>query len=311
MLTLKKQMIFGVVALAMIGSLVWCATSAAVPVRKGNSLVIGYSAKIFYNADPRDVIGLTKVWARLADSKLKFSSETDVVFYKTTADAECALANNEVDILVMIPEEYVHMRASIPLSPVLSADYGKNFYDELILMVRMDSGVTRVAQLRGKNLRVEAGQKGSIPIQWLDSLLAARVLPEPQGFFAGISEFPKASQVIMPVFFGQADACLTSRNSFNILSELNPQLGRQMLVLERSPGFVTGLITVRKDIRNPRRDTLVEILQEMQNDPKGKQLLTLFRCNRLGPFRPEHLASVEKVLRESRVRSSGLARRKR
>jgi len=194
--------------------------------------------------------------------------------------------------------------------PVLSADYGKSFYDELILLVRKESGVTRVAQLRGKSLRVEAGQKGSIPIKWLDSVLAAKALPEPQGFFAGISEFSKASQVIMPVFFGQADACLTSRNSFNILSELNPQLGRQMLVLERSPGFATGIIAVRKDIRNPRRDNMVEILQEMQSDPKGKQLLTLFRCNRLVPFRPEHLASVEKVLWECRSRSSSQARRK-
>jgi len=308
---LKKQMSFGVVALAMIGSLIWCATSAAESVRKSDSLVIGYSTQVFYNVDPRDVIGLTKVWARLADSKLKFSSETAVVFYKTTAEAENALANNEVDILVMIPEEFVHMRASIPLAPVLSADYGKSFYDELILLVRKDSGITRVAQLRGKNLRVEAGQKGSIPIQWLDTLLASRVLPEPQGFFAGINEFPKASQVIMPVFFGQADACLTSRNSFNTLSELNPQLGSQMLVLERSPGFATGIIAVRRDIRNSRRDAMVEILQEMQNDPKGKQLLTMFRCNRLVPFKAEHLATVERVLRESRVRSSGPARRKR
>jgi phosphonate transport system substrate-binding protein len=92
--------------------------------------------------------------------------------------------------------------------------------------------------------------------------------------------------------------------------ELNPQLGRQLRVLERSPGFVTGILAVRKDIHNPRRDAMVETLQEMHTDPKGRQLLTLFRCNRLVPFVAEHLASVEKVLREHRGGSAGQPHRR-
>jgi hypothetical protein len=35
----------------------------------------------------------------------------------------------------------------------------------------------------------------------------------------------------------------------------------------------------------------------MHNDPKGKQVLTLFRINRLVPIRAEHLASIEKVVK--------------
>ncbi len=49
----------------------------------------------------------------------------------------------------------------------------------------------------------------------------------------------------------------------------------------------------------------------MHNDPKGKQLLTLFRINRLVEFKSEHLASVEKVIKEHHNRIEKLARRKR
>jgi ABC-type phosphate/phosphonate transport system substrate-binding protein len=201
------------------------------------------------------------------------------------------------------------MRETIPLLPVLTADYGKNFYDELLLLVRNDRGITRVGQLRNKSLRIESGQQGSIPIQWLDILLLGRGSSDSRGFFSAIIDHPKASQAILPVFFGQADACIASLNSFETLAELNPQLGRHLRILEKSPGFATGIITVRRDVRNQRRDAMLEALLEMHTDPKGKQLLTLFRINRLVPFRGEHLAAVEKVIREHRGRYNATARR--
>ena len=273
-------------------------------------LVVGYSSQVFYNIDPRDAIGLTKVWVQLVDRRLKSSAETLVVFYKDIKDAESALAKNEVDIIVLISEEFLTLRETIPLLPVLTADYGKNFYDELLLLVRDDRGITRVGQLRNKSLRIESGQKGSIPMQWLNTLLLARGSSDARVFFSSVTDHPKASQAILPVFFGQADACLASLNSFEMMAEMNPQLGRHLRILEKSPGFATGVIAVRKDVQNQRRDAMLEALREMHTDPKGKQLLTLFRINRLVPFRGEHLAAVDKVIREHRGRSAGVVQRK-
>ena len=273
-------------------------------------LVVGYSSQVFYNIDPRDAIGLTKVWVQLVDRRLKSSAETLVVFYKDIRDAEFALAKNEVDIIVLISEEFLTLRETVPLLPVLTADYGKNFYDELLLLVRDDRGITRIGQLRNKSLRIESGQKGSIPMQWLNTLLLARGSSDAHVFFSSVTDHPKASQAILPVFFGQADACLASLNSFEMMAEMNPQLGRHLRILEKSPGFATGVIAVRKDVRNQRRDAMLEALREMHTDPKGKQLLTLFRINRLVPFRGEHLAAVEKLIREHRGISAGAGRRK-
>lgn len=273
-------------------------------------LVVGYSPLLFYNINPRDAIGLTKVWVQMVDRRLKFSGETSVVLFKDLRDAESAMAKNEVDIIVLIAEEFLTLRETVPLLPVLTADYGKHFYDELLLLVRDDRGITRVGQLRNKSLRIETGQKGSIPMQWLDTLLLASGSSDSRGFFSSVTEYPKATQTILPVFFGQADACLASLNSFDTLAELNPQLSRHLRILEKSPGFATGIIAVRKDVQNQRRDAMLEALLEMHTDPKGKQLLTLFRINRLIPFRAEHLAAVEKVLREHRGRTDSAARRK-
>lgn len=274
------------------------------------ALVVGYSKQVFYNVDPNDIMGLTKVWARIVDRKMGNSRDSRVILFRTMAEAESALKSADVDIVVLLPEEFLSLRERVPITAVMSADYGKNFYNELVLMVRNDSGISRVDQLRGKSLRIESGQKGLLPIQWLDTYLMARVSTDAERFFAGISLYPSAAQVIMPVFFGQADACLASRTSFEEMAELNPQIGRRMRILASSPGFVTGIIAVRKDVRNVRRDDLLKVLQRMQDDPKGRQLLTLFRINRLVEFRPEHMSSIEKVLREHRNRFARNARRK-
>jgi phosphonate transport system substrate-binding protein len=277
----------------------------------GRPVVVGFSGKVFFNVDPRDAIGLTRVWMQTADRPVKGAGQSTVVFLRDVEAMEKALKKNEVDIVVLIAQEFFQLRDRIPLAPVLSADYGKHFFDELLLLVRTDSGITRLEQLRGKSIRIESCRKGSVPLRWLDSYLMTRLATNSLSFFSAIREYTKASQVIMPLFFSQIDACLASRDSFETMSEMNPQIGRSLRVLETSPGFVTGLIAVRRDIRNPRRDALVKALRDMNNDPKGRQLLTLFRINRLVDFRAEHLVSIDRVMKESRDKGEAVSRRKR
>jgi ABC-type phosphate/phosphonate transport system substrate-binding protein len=264
-------------------------------------LIIAFTPQAFFNVDPRDAIGAAKIWINTADRKLGNVTESKVMSFSTQSEVEDALTRNEVDILVSIADEFINLRDTYSLAPVLSTDYGRNFYDELLLLVHAESGINSVEQLRGKNLRIEGGQKGAIPMKWLQSLLHSKRISSPREFFSSINEFPKASQIVMPVFFGHADSCIASRTSFETMAELNPQLGRKLRILEKSPGFATGIISVRKGVKNRRRDALIDALREMDSNQKGKQVLTIFRINRLVPFRAEHLASIERLFREIRI----------
>jgi phosphonate transport system substrate-binding protein len=232
------------------------------------------------------------------DTKIKAGRNTKVILFKDLDDVKRALKANEVDIIICIPEEFIKLRESVPLKPVLSSDYGKHFYDDLILLVRNDSGISQLEQLRRKNLRIESGQKGTLPMKWLDSLLMAKLSTSAQKLFANVTLSPKASQVVLPLFFGQTDASLVSRASFETMVELNPQLGRTLRILEKSPRFATGIIAVRRDVSDPQRDVMVAAFRDIHTDPKGRQILTLFRINRLVDFKAEHLSATEKVLKE-------------
>ena len=123
-------------------------------------------------------------------------------------------------------------------------------------------------------------------------------VPDVKCFFASYKEAMKPSQAVIPVFFRQADACITTRNFFEVLSELNPQLRKEIMVLKESRPIATGVIAVSKNLSIQKRDALHEFLENSHQDPQGKQLLTMFRMDRLVPFRPEYLASIEAFLKE-------------
>ncbi|HTP65809.1 MAG TPA: PhnD/SsuA/transferrin family substrate-binding protein [Geobacteraceae bacterium] len=149
--------------------IVCCAAASAMEVNgrsgadNGKPLVIGFTHQVFYSVDPRDAMSLAKTWVNAVDRKLNNPAETKVIYLSSSQETESALTRDEVDIIVMLSEDFVRLRENFGLVPVLSADYGKRFYDELLLLVRVDSGITRLGQLRGKSLRIEGGRRGRFP----------------------------------------------------------------------------------------------------------------------------------------------------
>jgi hypothetical protein len=69
-------------------------------------------------------------------------------------------------------------------------------------------------------------------------------------------------------------------------------------VLARSGDMVGGVISLRADFDPSQKDRVIGILESLDKDPQGKQLLRLFRVDRLAPFRGEYLVSTEAMLAE-------------
>ncbi len=300
-------------ALALLCFLVWCPSSHAETGQRsipdGNeTIVFGYTPQIFYNVDPKDAIELVDAWSRITEKKLGGKITIVSITYKTLAEAELALVNSEVDFLIMIPEDLIELRKYSDLEPVLTADFGEDFYNNLLMLVQDGSGITQIDQLRGKKLMIDMGQQGTIPMKWLESVLKTQGLPKAEEFFGSITECNKGNQALLPVFFGKADVALVGRNHFEISVELNPQIGHRLRILKRSPGFITGVLALNNNIRKKDHDKIISILKEMHTEPRGKQIMTLFRINRLIPFVPEHMASIEELIIENKDKTTISAR---
>ena len=135
---------------------------------------------------------------------------------------------------------------------------------------------------------------------WLSALLMERGLAPASRFFTAIRLADKPRRAVLPVFFGQADACLISQSAFAVMTELNPQISAKTAILERSPGFVNLLTCATEHMEAGDRQRLVEETVSMHGHSDGQQVLTIIQMKRFFPFEPDDFKATEAVYRRYR-----------
>ena len=263
------------------------------------SLTLGFSDRMFYDVDPNDARAITRVWIETLIRKINSAVEdpgSKTIIFHDLPSIIRTLQAEEVDLLILPPLEYLRIEQEVPVEPILTGVVGETFPYEYILLVRRNRGSESLEGLRGKKLVLDG--KGSIPRMWLDTFLLKDGLPESRAFFDTIKEVNKTSQAVLPVFFGQADACLVPLQSFETMVELNPQLAEELTALITSPGFCIGLVCARQDVYEKYKAFIQEGLSVLNTEPQGQQLLTIFRLDQALLFEPVHLEAVRKLVEE-------------
>lgn len=262
------------------------------------SAVIGYSSSIFTHLVKENAQAAAKLWSNFVIRKKNGTAETRI--FKNFSEMEKELKAGKIDLIILLSNEYLGLKSRGLLEPLFISARGEELYDTFILVTRKDSGIHSLRELKGKSFLQLSGSACEIHRLWFDMLMMKLGVREPEQFFSSLKEVIGPSQAIMPVFFKRADACILSRRSFEVIAELNPQLRNELQIIDGSTPVATGVICIRKSCNGRQREGLIEVLETLNRDVEGRQLLTLFRMNRLITFRPEYLASMEDFLREYR-----------
>ena len=276
----------------------YCQEKGEAPVSEPRVLKIGYMANSFAEVDVKDAMAALQVWGDviLSNMEEKFTAEQRI-FYDIQELVD-AVKNNRADMVGISTLEYFKVKREMPLEVTMASVTGGKVEQEFVLLVRKDKKIKKLSQLRGKKLIVETGGRGDIGLLWLDTLFLKGGLPECSKVFRSIERAGKASQAVLPVFFGQADACIVTRGAFDTTTELNPQLGRELEVLAESPGYMISVVCFREDVDEKDKKTIMEITSKMHESPKGQQILTLFRVDKIVYLEPGYFDSIEKLIDE-------------
>jgi phosphonate transport system substrate-binding protein len=131
---------------------------------------------------------------------------------------------------------------------------------------------------------------------WISTILDERHLGPIEQFFGPVITDTKVSRVVLPVFFGQADACLTSKRGFDTMCELNPQVGKDLTGIASSPPMVMCFYAFRKNYHNPSRERFIKVHTALLDSAAGRQLATLFQFDDLTVRDARCLASALSIL---------------
>jgi hypothetical protein len=87
-----------------------------------------------------------------------------------------------------------------------------------ILLVRRDLGARSLNDLQNRDIIVLTSGVGWIGRLWMDVTTLRHGHTASEHFYGKITRAESGSRAVLPVFFGQSDACVVTKRSFETLA---------------------------------------------------------------------------------------------
>jgi len=285
------QLSLWLILLTMAGFVPVLETTAVEP--DPSVLHVAFVTSAFKGINKADAVAAFSVWAEQLARNRDISVKAVVTAHADAGALGRAIRAKKADLIAVSGLEFLHIRTAVPIDPLyIGTRQGSPFF-RLLLLVRQDAAIDDVHGLAGHEVLLQSQGPMTGPREWLDIIIHKSGLP--QGSVRA-KDVVKASDSILPVFFGKHVACVATEESFRAMVELNPQVGRTLRVLRKSPPLALAIICIRRDYREFRREAIEE-MGALQGTLRGQQILALLRYNEMIPFDEEKLATTRALLK--------------
>ena len=247
-----------------------------------------------------------QVWIQRMGQELSIVIDPKII--SPTPEIQERTRKGQVDAVAINVIEYRPIAELLDSNQIITSA-GASGLDQYMILVKQDSGIRQLGDLKGRRLCMLKNPKMCVAPAWLNNILDEGHHGPAEQFFGSMAADAKFSRVVLPVFFGQADACLTSKHGFDTMCELNPQVARELKVLASSPAMVVNFYIFRKNYQSPNREKLLRAFLSLRATPAGGQLAALFQFDELSVQHAACLAPALGVLdaadRARSARSAG------
>lgn len=208
-----------------------------------------------------------------------------------------ALRNQTADIGFMGPLQYLLAHEQAGAVPILGEVYGGQAWYVARIFVRKDSGVTKLADLRGKTIAFTDPLSSSGYLYPLETfrkagLIATRDAVEQyfrKVYFAGGDE--QAMRAVLNKF---VDAAGVGQYSFNLL---RAEEREEMTFIAESPRIPSHCVVARKGLDAPTVTAFQEALLALNAGPNRALLKKLYNVDGYVKVTPETFAETERIAR--------------
>ncbi|MEO8592047.1 MAG: PhnD/SsuA/transferrin family substrate-binding protein [Candidatus Solibacter sp.] len=255
------------------------------------------SGKTLNSLNRNDSRAAIKAWFDIVARQRGFLLDSKVDVVDSVMEMRERLQNHSVELLMLSITDYLELESSRLAVPALthapsSEGVGLHSY---FLLAKTSSSAATISSLRGKSILVSSRNGSNTGLAWIDVLLGSEKPERAASFFASAQVVEKPQACILPLFFGRVDACVVDEVNFNLAKEMNPQVG-QLKVLARSRPLIESIITTAEP--RPYQNELIEAMLSLHESPGGRQLLTVFRTERLVRIQPGDLDSARELWRD-------------
>ncbi|MFH0725136.1 MAG: PhnD/SsuA/transferrin family substrate-binding protein [Pseudomonadota bacterium] len=257
----------------------------------------GFSASAFSGVNRNDAEAAFKAFLISVGRRRGYDLQVSTQIFDDPTDFETAINQGKVQLAIINTWSFIGMEIREVAEPLFSTiEDGITGYRYLLLTAR-EGREMMLGDLRGKEIPLMNAGRCALMGVWLDTLLMGNGVKKQSGFFSRMEGVDKPSAAVLPVFFGKKTACVVDEGGFRIMKELNPQIGEKLQVAATSEPLLAHVLCLARSW--PQQGTLrqdsIQALRELDREPAGKQVMTLFKISGLAPFQETHLDTVRRL----------------
>ena len=261
------------------------------------TLNVGFVSASFQNVNRADAESAFGVLAKTVGRQRGYCVTTRTKIFETADEIEAAVKTGGVNVAIVDSWKYVSMNPAGYMTPCFVTSEQGQAAKKYLLLTRRDSGLNTPAALRGKTIVELEVANSNAGRAWLDTLLLENHWGAQTDFFGGVTFASKPALTVLPVFFSKMPACLVDQTSFELMSELNPQVGKELQAIAVSEPYVDNVVCLSTNgwPSEKNRQETIDILANLHKEPAGQQILTLFKVGPMVPFRNDQLETVRQL----------------
>lgn len=263
-------------------------------------LNVGLGRNGFTGINQTDARAALKIFTQSMGRRKGYDLDVTVLTFDSEKELADAITSDSLNLIVVQASYYLQEKLDSLLEPLgLPVESGQGAH-EYLLLVGKDSPYQNLGDLRGKRILLFESIICNLSQYWIETVLMDEENEPFDGYFLSARIEHKPSKVILPVFFGQADACVIHRPALDILRELNPQIGRRLRAIEISKPLVDALVCMsKKDHLTPAcRKDVIDAMFSIDSDVYGQQILMLFKAEGLVRFKEEDLSNTRALVKK-------------
>ena len=250
-------------------------------------IVMGGSSLALRNATKQDAeVAFNSVLDEaLANTEIK----VHVSVYETTEEVYTAFDKGEIDGIFGSPLEFMGRMDQLG-DESMALNYRENGVKQsFVLIARSGNTKPNITDLKGKRLTLAKIQ--DLEALYLNTLLLRNKLPEIPEFFSERQDAKNSNVAIMDVFFNKSDATIVRESEYLTAIELNPQIGKKLVVIDKSVPFLPAIGGVRKTFDKQKVIKLMHDLERVSDNKRGSRILTLSQASSVVSIRRDEMRS--------------------
>jgi hypothetical protein len=160
--------------------------------------------------------------------------------------------------------EWVEHGRSMKIKPLLLATRNGRWQTRFLLLAAAGSQVQSLHDLKDRTILIHRDGCGNLVDFWLDTAIAVGT-GMPRKSFASYQTVTQAREAVLPVFFGEADACVVSEAAYQAVCAQNPsQIPQKLnLTLAMSEEMPAQVVACKVDLPVDEQRRVVEKAKQL------------------------------------------------